>query len=169
MPSMHQPKKPYALDPATAVARLYEITLLGSAPFATLQSFLRYKSLMAGGGMPVAVEYWTSQHVVGAEALGNLDVIRTVDGGRAFRIAAYKEMPLFVGDKMVSGPGVIGALELLIGGRVGLPENSSLEIMQEGQVRRISGAGQRGGLWGRFTRPGKPLTIQTRGGGSIKG
>ena len=143
MPSMHQPKKPYALDPAKAVARVYEINLLGSAPFAALQSFLRYKALMAGGGMPVAVEYWTSQHVAGAEALGNLDVIRTVDGGRAFRIAAYQEMPLFVGDTLVSGPGVIAALELLIGGRVGIQENSSLEVMKEGQLRRISATRQR--------------------------
>jgi len=169
MPSMHQPRKPYALDPRDAVARLYEIFLLGSASFATLQSFQKYRCFIAGGGEPVAVEYWTNHHVVGAEALGNLDVIRQIEGGRAFRIAAYKEMPLFAGDNVVSAPGVIAALELLTGGRVGIREDTSLEILRSGDVRYLSGNGRKGTLWEKFTRPAKPLTIQTRGGGSLKG
>jgi RHS repeat-associated protein len=94
--------------------------------------------------------------------------------GRIFK--AKKDEKLFVGDKITTEPGSVAALELMIGGRVGILRDTTVQLVNEGEAVTLDSMGniippRFIGVWEMFTKEEKPLTIQTRGGvlGGIKG
>jgi len=97
--------------------------------------------------------------------------------GRIFK--AKKDEKLFVGDKISTkqSSGGVAALELMIGGRVGIKRDTEVQLVNVGEVQDVDGDRLRqivlksGGVWAKFTKAERPLTIQTRGGvlGGIKG
>lgn len=172
--------KPYEPDPRTAVARLYEIRGQMGADAPAMRAYRKYQTWIDGGGEVAAADTWGGAPYGPDYVYGHLVVFRKV-GRHEYMIAAYKEMPLFVGDVLVTRPAFVAALELLTGGRVGIRAGTTMKILNEGevgelvsrshaqwlQVRRAVGID----LWAKFAAPEKPLTIQTRGGvmGGIKG
>jgi hypothetical protein len=98
-------------------------------------------------------------------------VLRAATNYRTFEIAR-KDVPMWAGDIIKTAPDTSMAVELLIGARVGVKRGSTVMIgsdgetafteVSEGQWRKITL--NSGGVYAKFNKHEKPLTIQTRGG-----
>ena len=89
---------------------------------------------------------------------------------------AYENMTLNVRDIIKTSPDTVLAIEFLIGGRVGVNKDTSIEIVNERAVADGSNGFKRAiyknvGLWLKADKLREPLEIQTNGGtlGGIKG
>lgn len=85
------------------------------------------------------------------------------------------EAPLWVGDVIKSAPGTAIAIEFLIGGRVGVKPDKTVQIINEGEAAELHGRNWKKmilpheSLLTRMFRGPKPLKIQTRSAMGIKG
>jgi hypothetical protein len=97
----------------------------------------------------------------------SLYLIRTFQDGQYFTKPCL-EMPLLLGDIVVTGAGVVCGIEFLIGGRVGMSPQSAIVVQTERSVRDISGEPRvvlrKGGTWAKSVNLKEPLEIQTNGG-----
>ena len=159
---------------ANAVARLYEIAtssnLSGQANIFIQHQQRAYDTWMAGGGAPDIIGqplHTRGEFEIRVTRINGSDFAQT-GLFQTIVMRAWKEMPLFIGDVIQAGSNSIAAIELLSGGRVGLKRGESLHFQDVGYALNLAPS-TKGTVWDKFNAPAKPLTIQTRGGGSIKG
>ena len=91
--------------------------------------------------------------------------------GAPVKIAVAKvNMPLEVGDLVVTGPDTLLLIEFLIGGRVSVNRDTRITIVNERAVADEGGLTMQrwlhknGALWFKHNRLKEPLEIQTNGG-----
>jgi hypothetical protein len=81
-----------------------------------------------------------------------------------------KDTAGFIKDHFRTDKATTAALELLIGARVGIKPNSEIVLLSEDAAGQVDGKNVRkiklnsGGVYAKFHKQDKPLTIQTRGG-----
>ncbi len=147
-----------ARDPADAVARI--------------ASYVAYNPDTGRmyDHIPHAVYQYTSDNwSIGKETPVAGVIFHGTNDYKTFEIAT-PEARLFVGDVIASSKGTAIAIEFLIGGRVGIKPGRSIKIINEGEASIEDGGHwtkmvlKSGGLWSKFAKQDKPLTIQTRGG-----
>lgn len=102
-----------------------------------------------------------------ADALGILVTHRR--GGMEVTEPAWLQMPVFLGDILVTGPLVVSSIEFVIGGRVGINSDSAVKVAGErwvedarSDLKRI--VLRKFGIWEKTKRLKEPLDIQTNGG-----
>ena len=82
--------------------------------------------------------------------------------------ASFVDQPFQLQDRFQTNQTTAAALELLLGGRVGISPNSEIEIISERNVRDAKASKRiylrRGGMWVKASRLKEPLEIQTNGG-----
>ena len=91
--------------------------------------------------------------------------------GRFMRMKAYSNMPLYVGDIVYNGTGIVSLIEFFIGGRVGINSSSSVVIVAERLVKNFHKSPlrtvlQNSSIWikDECKNLKHPLEIQTNGG-----
>lgn len=96
-------------------------------------------------------------------------VLRAKTNYRTFDIART-DLPIWVEDIIKTAPDSSLAIDLFIGGRVGVKQGSAVKLINEGEARVLDEGQWRkiavssGGAWAKFQKRDQPLTIQTRGG-----
>ncbi len=114
----------------------------------------------------------------GARAAGSEGVATMIQlsGEVAFRnangpwYAAYPELRHRLLDHVRTGAGSVATLEFDVGGRIGLNDDSEIQIVGERGVEEVGKTGFRrlilraGGVWARVTRQTDELQVQTSGG-----
>ncbi len=84
--------------------------------------------------------------------------------------AAYPELRQRLLDHLRTGSGSVATLDFDVGGRVGVNDNSEIQIVGERGVEEVGQGGfrrlvlQAGGIWARVTRQTDELQVQTSGG-----
>lgn len=84
--------------------------------------------------------------------------------------AAWPELRHRLLDHVRTGPKAVATLEFDVGGRVGINQDSEIQIVGERQVETVGQEGFRrillkaGGIWARVTRQRSELQVQTSGG-----
>ncbi len=83
--------------------------------------------------------------------------------------ASYVDQPFEIQDRFKTNQSTAAALELLLGGRVGISPNSEIEIVSERNMRDTKAVSKRiylrrGGMWIKASHLKEPLEIQTNGG-----
>jgi hypothetical protein len=80
------------------------------------------------------------------------------------------EEPSFIKDHFKTDGSTSAAIDLFVGARVGIKKNSEIVLLTEGDAAVVEGTQIRkiqvksGGVWAKFEKQDKPLTIQTKGG-----
>lgn len=96
-------------------------------------------------------------------------VLRASSGHKLFDIVTYNT-PIHVNDIIKTAPDSSVGVELSVGGKVSVKRNSTVKLVNDGEVRVLEDGEWRrivlnsGGAWAKFQKTEKPLTIQTRGG-----
>jgi RHS repeat-associated protein len=110
------------------------------------------------------------------EGDGPVWISRSTANGPVKVTRAQRGTPVFVGDVITAGPDTVSGIQFVLGGRVGVKQNRSITIVNEGQAHMHLGDGEwgpivlnSGGAWAKFQKQEVPLRIQTRGGGARKG
>lgn len=84
--------------------------------------------------------------------------------------AAYPELRQRLLDHLRTGSGSVATLDFDVGGRVGINDDSEIQIVGERGVEEVGQGGfrrlvlQAGGIWARVTRQTDELQVQTSGG-----
>ena len=96
-------------------------------------------------------------------------VLRASTRHRTFDIVR-KDLPVWVGDIIKAAPDTTLAIELFVGARLGVKRGAAVKLfnpseamtLDDGEWRRIMVV--QGGVWAKFDKRERPLTIQTSGG-----